>query len=74
MGKWEPISDALYATQIHHCDLCGKMMVKRFWQVEYSDKSLSFCAPRCETTFFNYWLPRYGAEHGFIGADEKEEE
>ena len=70
MGRWEPISDALYATQIHHCDLCGKMMVKRFWQVEYSGKSLSFCDQHCEATWIDYWLPRYGADHGFTEEDE----
>ncbi len=65
MGQWEPISEALYATQIHRCDLCGKMMVKQFWRVEYGGQSLSFCNPRCEAIWFDYWLPRYGEEHGF---------
>jgi ribosomal protein L24E len=65
MGQWKQISDALYATHIHHCDFCGKMMVKRLWCVEYEGKPLRFCDERCEYTWFDYWLPRYGKSHGF---------
>lgn len=69
MGEWEPISDALYATEIHHCDFCGRMMVKQLWRVEYGGKKLQFCDERCEHTWFDYWLPRYGKEHGFVSED-----
>lgn len=70
MAQWEPISDALYATQIHHCDLCGKMLVRRLWRVEYERKSLKFCDERCEQTWLDYWLPRYGKAHGFTNDED----
>ena len=54
MGQWEQISDALYATHIHHCGFCGKMMVKHLWCVEYEGKPLRFCDEWCEYTWFDY--------------------
>ena len=65
MGRWEPISDALYATEIHRCELCGQMLVRRRWRVEYGGRILHICGDRCERTWLDYWLPRYGKSHGF---------
>lgn len=69
MGQWESISESLYATEIHQCDFCGKMLVKRLWRVAYGGKSLQFCDERCERTWFDYWLPRYGKAYGFSSDD-----
>ena len=71
MGQWVRLSEALYETRVQHCDFCGKMLVKRLWSVDYRDRSLSFCNERCEATFFDYWLPRYGKERGFAGEEEE---
>ena len=60
MGHWEPIEDKLYTTQIHRCDVCGKMLIRRLWRVEYQSRNLSFCDEQCERMWFDYWLPRYG--------------
>ena len=69
MARWEPISDALYATQIHHCDLCG-----RCWSGAYAGgirrEIPSFCDERCEQIWFDYWLPRYGKAHGFANNED----
>ena len=72
-GHWEPISDALYATRTERCDLCGKMIVGRLWRVSHAGRSLRFCDQRCERTWLEYWLPRYGGgeiRHGSAGAAE----
>jgi len=59
-GQWEPIPQSLTTTQVHHCDVCGKMLVRRMWRVEYQDRKLGFCDEPCERMWFEYWLPRYG--------------
>ena len=64
-GHWEPIPDALYATVTARCDLCGKMIVGRLWRAQHAGRKLSFCDRRCQRTWLEYWLPRYGgAEPG----------
>jgi hypothetical protein len=68
MGEWKPISTALYETRIHRCDYCGKMVPRRIWVIAYQGKPLQFCDPKCELGWFEYWLPRYGSEHGFSTA------
>ena len=62
MSRWEPISDALYATENQRCDLCGKMMVKRLWRVEHEGRAYKFCDGECERFWHEYWLPRYGGK------------
>ena len=59
-GHWEPVSDALYATTTARCDLCGKMIVGRLWRTRHQERRLSFCDRRCQRTWLEYWLPRYG--------------
>ena len=59
-GRWEPVPDALYATTTARCDLCGKMIVGRLWRARHGERRLSFCDRRCQRTWLEYWLPRYG--------------
>ena len=59
-GHWEPVPDALYATTTARCDLCGKMIVARLWRARHGERRLSFCDRRCQRTWLEYWLPRYG--------------
>jgi len=59
-GHWEPVPDALYATTTARCDLCGKMIVGRLWRAAHGGRRLSFCDRRCQRTWLEYWLPRYG--------------
>ena len=71
-GHWEPIPDALYATTTARCDLCGKMIVGRLWRARHGHRSLGFCDRRCQRTWLEYWLPRYGgAEMGKDSAGAK---
>ncbi len=66
-GSWEPVPDALYATTTARCDLCGKMIVGRLWRARHGEHRLSFCDRRCQRTWLEYWLPRYGGADA--GAD-----
>ena len=69
-GHWEPVPDALYATTTARCDLCGKMIVARLWRAQHGRRRLSFCDRRCQRTWLEYWLPRYGgARPGADSAD-----
>jgi hypothetical protein len=68
MGKWESIPVALYETRIHRCDYCGKMVTQRIWRIIHEERPRQFCDPQCEYGWFDYWLPRYGGEHGFSKA------
>ena len=68
MSDWVPISDALYETEIRHCDFCGKMMTKRYWQVTEAGRTFSFCDPDCEFWWRDYWVPRYGETIGLEAA------
>ena len=66
-GHWEQIPDALYATTTARCDLCGKMIVGRLWRVRHAGRSLGFCDRRCQRTWLEYWLPRYGGAEPAAG-------
>ena len=49
------------------------MIVGRLWRASHAGRSLRFCDQRCERTWLEYWLPRYGGgeiRHGSAGAAE----
>ena len=60
-GHWEIVPQALYSTANPRCDLCGKMIVGRLWRVQRKKLLLCFCDRRCQFTWLDYWLPRYGS-------------
>jgi hypothetical protein len=54
-GEWIERTAALYETEAITCDVCGKIMPKRYWQL----KLKKYCSPDCYEMYLNYWKPRY---------------
>ena len=58
-GRWIQRSAALYETEGVTCDLCGKIMPRRFWQVHMKEGAKRFCDSGCHELYRSYWKPRY---------------
>lgn len=59
-GAWEEVvPDALRPAQAH-CELCGRLLVRRRWVVSGPEGERRFCEPDCADLHEHYWLPRYG--------------
>lgn len=58
-GKWVDRSTALYETEGITCDLCGKIIPRKYWKNESRDAAMKFCDSKCYNLYRNYWKPRY---------------
>jgi N-methylhydantoinase B/oxoprolinase/acetone carboxylase alpha subunit len=58
-GKWVERASALYETEGITCDVCGKIMPRKYWMVNYNDAVMKFCDSDCQNMYEIYWKPRY---------------
>ena len=61
-GEWVELPRQLYVTTVCHCDLCGKMVARRFLRQHHQGRPLRFCDAQCASLWHEYWLPRYGRQ------------
>lgn len=61
-GKWVERSPALYDTEAITCDVCGKIMPKRYWKADEESQDIKYCDPACYRMYLEYWKPRYGSK------------
>ncbi len=45
-----------------HCDLCGRMIAKRFLRTETEGGPRTFCGEGCAQLYEDYWLAERGSE------------
>ncbi len=57
MGHWEENTAKWYEQTMVYCNLCGRIIPKKFWIVEEGSEKLVFCDPDCEQLYQDYWLP-----------------
>lgn len=60
MGRWVEIERAWHDTALTNCALCGRLVPRRIWLVEFGGQELPFCNEECEGLYRSYWLPKYG--------------
>ncbi len=64
-GQWVEIARAWHDASLTQCDLCGRLVPKRAWAIDVEDGGrLLFCDAECESLYWTYWYPRYGAAAG----------
>ena len=63
MGRWVEIERTWHDTALTNCALCGRLVPRRMWQVEFDGKAVPFCNEECEGLYRSYWLPKYGGPH-----------
>lgn len=63
-ADWVELPRQLYVTTICHCDLCGKMVARRFLRQYHDGHPKRFCDAECARLWHEYWLPRYGTTAG----------
>lgn len=62
MGHWIEIHRSWHDTTVTNCALCGRLVPRHIWMVEFAGRELPFCNAECEAIYRDYWLPKYGAE------------
>jgi hypothetical protein len=65
VGEWVQIKRTWHDTTLTNCTVCGRLVPRRVWLVEFGGRTLPFCNEECEELYRSYWLPKYGG-----GADE----
>lgn len=68
MGRWVEIQRSWHDTAVTNCALCGRLVPRHIWMVEFDGRELPFCNEACEAIYRDYWLPKYGAT-AQVGAD-----
>jgi hypothetical protein len=58
--SWVKETRFAYDEAITYCDLCGRPMRARVWEVRMNGTTRRFCDRSCEIAYREYWLPRYG--------------
>ncbi|MFT4038053.1 MAG: hypothetical protein QM692_07740 [Thermomicrobiales bacterium] len=69
MGHWIEIHRSWHDTTVTNCALCGRLVPRHIWLVEFGGRELPFCNAECEAIYRDYWLPKYGAEAAPLPAD-----
>lgn len=62
MGRWEENTAKWFEQTMIYCDLCGRIIPKRFWVVEEGNERRLFCNPDCEQLHDDYWIPAQDRE------------
>lgn len=60
MGRWVEIQRLWHDTAVTNCALCGRLVPRHIWLVEFNGQDLPFCNEECEGIYRDYWLPKYG--------------
>jgi hypothetical protein len=59
-GRWVEVQRPWHDTAVTNCTLCGRLVPRHIWIVEFGGKALPFCNEECEGLYRSYWLPKYG--------------
>lgn len=50
--SWEPIVKPWNDVSVEYCDVCGNLLIKRYWRFTTSDgRSLRACSEDCEQLY-----------------------
>jgi hypothetical protein len=60
VGEWVEIKRTWHDTALTNCTLCGRLVPRMVWMVEFDGNRLPFCNEECEGLYRTYWLPKYG--------------
>jgi endogenous inhibitor of DNA gyrase (YacG/DUF329 family) len=60
MGRWVEMQRSWHDTAVTNCALCGRLVPRHIWMVEFNGRELPFCNEECEGIYRDYWLPKYG--------------
>jgi hypothetical protein len=60
-GHWVEPKRAWNDTDVSYCQVCGRLVPRRFWVFEGGRGSVAACEPACEDLYENYLKPTYGA-------------
>lgn len=60
MGRWVEIKRTWHDTALTNCALCGRLVPRKAWMVEFEGEERPFCNEECEGLYRSYWLPKYG--------------
>ncbi len=55
MGQWLENDAQWYEERILYCDLCGRMISKRYLRAEVENEAQTFCSEDCEELYRDYW-------------------
>jgi hypothetical protein len=56
IGRWVEDDARWFELRMRYCDVCGRVIPKRLWQVEIADATHSFCDAGCEVLYREYVL------------------
>jgi hypothetical protein len=62
MGRWVELQRSWHDTAVTNWALCGRLVPRHIWMVEFNGRELAFCNEACEGIYRDYWLPKYGPE------------
>ena len=60
MSQWLENDAQWYEQRMFYCDLCGRMIAKRYLRAEVAGEAKIFCSEDCESLYSNYLLPVRG--------------
>lgn len=63
-GYWRENDAQWYEQRMVYCDLCGRLIARRFWKVPIAGAERTFCGPECEQLHLEYLLPKQQAAAG----------
>jgi hypothetical protein len=62
-GRWVENDARWFELCLLYCDLCGRVIPKRLWQVDLDNQLRTFCDERCEALYRDYVLGQRPEPH-----------
>ncbi len=63
MGEWLENDAQWYEQRMLFCDLCGRMIAKRYLRADVAGEARTFCGDGCEQLYRDYWLSERGRDY-----------
>ena len=63
MAEWLENDAQWYEQRMLFCDLCGRMIAKRYLRTEAEGEAKTFCSEGCVQLYRDYWLIERGLDY-----------
>ena len=63
MAEWLENDAQWYEERMLFCDLCGRMIAKRYLRTEAKGEAATFCSEGCAQLYRDYWLIERGRDY-----------
>lgn len=60
-GRWEPVVNQIWETNVKPCECCGQIVAKQLWIAEVEGVERRFCGQACEELYRSYVVPKQRA-------------